>query len=250
MKDFFKNKYVLYGGILFIVIVISVAVMISVSKSKSSSMNSDLNPPSKSKVLKSKSKLDSSVANASDTPKVKQPDKRETNSTKSSSSGHSSDQTSLVAGSNELILPKGVSNSKDGVSENGLASTPADNVKSDANVDSEKGVFSPDSVKDQSNLVDSNPDYIKVNKDNVKQSEISNLTIKDLSFIKSNLNLLVSIKLKEPPVTFNLVEPADWSQFKSALGLSDSDYLKVVKYFNTVKKFRADNKIEFNGFGS
>lgn len=112
------------------------------------------------------------------------------------------------------------------------------------------GTYDKAAVEKQSQDVDKDPSYIDKNDPYGGGSELKPLTIGDWKFIKGNGDGMYARndKLNEGNY-FELSSPLDWALFNGQVGLSDSDYEKVVRFFNTTKAYMKDNNIEINGFG-
>lgn len=130
--------------------------------------------------------------------------------------------------------------------------TPVDNSTSNShegNYDG-SGTYSEADVVNQNSKKDVNPGYIAKDDPYGNGSEIRPLVIGDWTFIKGNGNGLYAKNTKHNEDNYyELNEPLDWALFNGQLQLSDSDYDKVVRYFNTTKAYIEENDIEINGFG-
>lgn len=113
-----------------------------------------------------------------------------------------------------------------------------------------KGVYDSDSVEAQSKKVDDNPSYIDKNNPYMGGAEIQPLTIGDWKFVKGNGNGLYAInKNTSASNYYELSDAVDWALFNGQVNLSDGDYDKVVRFFNTTKAYMKAHNIEINGFG-
>lgn len=113
-----------------------------------------------------------------------------------------------------------------------------------------KGVYDKDSIESQSKKVDDNPSYIDKNNPYMGGAEIKPLVIGDWKFVKGNANGLYAInKTNSESNYYDLSDAVDWALFNGQVNLSDSDYDKVVRFFNTTKAYMKAHNIEINGFG-
>lgn len=115
----------------------------------------------------------------------------------------------------------------------------------DDNTDNNKGVYDTDTIDSQSKKVDDNPSYI-----DKSGSKIKPLVVGDWNFVKGNGDGLYAInKNKEATNYYELSDSVDWALFNGQVNLSDGDYDKVVRFFNTTKAYMKAHNIEINGFG-
>lgn len=109
------------------------------------------------------------------------------------------------------------------------------------------GGYTEATVADQAKLLDTDPAYLK---DTNYMLNMAPLTIGDISFaIGVKHTLYMYNKKADENYTFILESAMDWALFKGQLDLSDDDYTKVVKYYNTTKKYIEDNHIQIIGTG-
>ncbi len=111
--------------------------------------------------------------------------------------------------------------------------------------DDNKGVYDTDTIDSQSKKVDDNPSYI-----DKSGSKIKPLVVGDWNFVKGNGDGLYAInKNKEETNYYELSDSVDWALFNGQVNLSDGDYDKVVRFFNTTKAYMKAHNIKINGFG-
>lgn len=109
------------------------------------------------------------------------------------------------------------------------------------------GGYTDATVADQAKMLDTDPAYLK---DTNYMLNMAPLKIGDKLFAAGGKNMLYMYNKKaDENYTFILESAMDWALFKGQLNLSDDDYTKVVKYYNTTKKYIEDNHIEIIGTG-
>ena len=113
--------------------------------------------------------------------------------------------------------------------------------------------YTADSIKEQSTQLDENPDYIK---GSGKLSSFDTLKFGTNGFFIGGKNILVWVtnvdnpdEMKRQNQAFILNDPVDWALFRGQVKLSDGEYNKLVKYFNTINKYLIDNDIQITGIG-
>lgn len=116
--------------------------------------------------------------------------------------------------------------------------------------DENKGVYDAATISSQSKKVDANPSYIDKNNHYMGGAEIQPLVVGDWNFVKGNGDGLYAINKKRAESNYyNLSDSVDWALFNGQVNLSDGDYDKVVRFFNTTKAYMKAHNIEINGFG-
>lgn len=116
--------------------------------------------------------------------------------------------------------------------------------------DDNKGVYDDDAISSQSKKVDDNPSYIDKNDPYMGGSEIRPLVVGNWSFVKGNGDGLYAVNRNQEDTNYyNLSDSVDWALFNGQVNLSDDDYDKVVRFFNTTKAYIKAHNIEINGFG-
>lgn len=109
------------------------------------------------------------------------------------------------------------------------------------------GGYTEATVADQAKMLDTDPAYLK---DTNYMLNMAPLKIGDKLFaIGVKHTLYMYNKKADENYTFILESAMDWALFKGQIGLSDDDYTKVVKYYNTTHKYIEDNHIQIIGTG-
>lgn len=97
--------------------------------------------------------------------------------------------------------------------------------------------FSDKTVTAIEKQVDSNPTYLKKLSSDPRNVEVQPLKLEDYSYMVSNNQVLITTT-KDGTKTFTpLSSPSDWALLKLNSTLNSTDYLTLVKYFNTVNDY-------------
>lgn len=251
MREFFKNKQVLIAvGVMGSVVAIAFTLehLYGRAPNKQSSRSTPTSQTAKSSQsnkTKSRSDVAASSKDTNDSKAledVKSPEKSK-GSTSGSSSASDSEQASTKGG--QMIGSVG-DTKRVNTNPNAGKKQPVQKLPEGDSDRSSKG-YTDDSVKAQSQEVDKNPKYIN-SKDYVLG--IAPVTIADKQFsIGMNRSLNMYIEKSNESYTFVLTSPLDWALFQGQIGLSDDEYAKVVKYYNTTLKYIEDNHIQIIGTG-
>lgn len=102
---------------------------------------------------------------------------------------------------------------------------------------SQTNSFSDKTVTAIEKQVDANPTYLRKLSSDPRNVEVQPLKLEDYSYMVSNNQVLITTA-KDGTKTFTpLSSPSDWALLKLNSTLNSTDYLTLVKYFNTVNDY-------------
>ena len=98
-------------------------------------------------------------------------------------------------------------------------------------------------VKAIEKQVDDNPSYLKTISKDPKDIKVDQLTIGDDKYMVGNNQVLITTHKNGDKDFTSLSSESDWALFQANNSLNNNDYIKLVKYYNTVNNYLVKYKI-------